>query len=88
MNELNAMMGNALLKIMNTSYPKSHYQKANDLQNSLKVMSYQNKKFLFNMSQIFGRNKQDYLNELNYERNRSERENEECFLRNDYENRR
>lgn len=85
MNELNAMMGNALLKNMNTSYPDNQYQKTNDLQNSLKVMSHQNKKFLFNLSQVFGRNKQDYLNELNYERNRSERENEERFLQSDYQ---
>lgn len=87
LNELNSMMGNALLKNMNTSYPKNSYKKANDLHNDLKVMSYQNKKFLFNISKIFGRNKQDYLNELNYERNQIEKKNEERFLQNDYENR-
>lgn len=88
LNELNAMMGNALLQNMNKRFPKESYKKTSDLQNELKVISYQNKKFIYNLTQVFSRNKQDYLNEMNYERKQIEKENEERFLKNDYENRR
>ena len=88
LNELNAMMGNALLRNMNTSFPKGPYKKTSDFQNDLKVISYKNKNFLYNLTQVFSKNKQDYLNEINYERKQIEKDNEERFLQNDYENRR
>lgn len=88
LNELNAMMGNALLRNMNTSFPKGPYKKTSDFQNDLKVISYNNKKFIYNLTQMFSKNKQDYLNEINYERKQIEKDNEERFLQNDYENRR
>lgn len=88
LNELNAMMGNALLRNMNTSFPKGPYKKTSDFQNDLKVISYKNKKFIYNLTQVFSKNKQDYLNEINYERKQIEKDNEERFLQNDYENRR
>ena len=79
-NELNAMMGNALLRNMNTRFPKESYKKTSDLPNDMKVTSYQSKKFIYNLTQVFSKNKQDYLNEMNYERKQIEKENDEFKL--------
>ncbi|MGO4937005.1 MobP2 family relaxase [Fundicoccus sp. Sow4_H7] len=86
--ELNAMMGNALLRNMNSAFPKESYKKSNTLHYELKVLGYQNKNLLYNLSQLFNKNKQDYLNEINYNRNQIEKENEDRFLQNDYDYRR
>lgn len=80
LNELNAMMGNALLRNMNTRFPKESYKKTSDLPNDMKVISYQSKKFIYNLTQVFSKNKQDYLNEMNYERKQIEKENDEFKL--------
>lgn len=85
LDELNAMMGNTLLKNMHTTYPKDYQKTSSNLEKDIKGISYQNKKFLFNVTQVLSKNKQDYLNELNYERKLRELEYENQSLQNGYE---